>query len=307
MSKIHYFYKITNLINNHFYYGIHSTNNINDGYMGSGSRLHRAYKKYGIENFQKEILKYFDTREELAQYEAKIVNEELIADPNCYNIQGGGEKWNTINTVSCIDENGNRIRVYKDDFYKNGYKTATSDKPNVTKGKAKYVNTKGKLIVVPKKDDDFYIKKLGYTRQVTTKNKVLSKDDNGNYYMIDKNDERYLNGEVKNFWINRHHKDETKQKMHETFKQINHQQGEKNSQYGTCWIHNEEKAIKIKKEQLEEYISNGWIKGRKEKDNKQYKRIYVHNNEKNIKTSEKYVQDYLDQGYIFGYKTIKGT
>ena len=163
MSKIHYFYKITNLINNHFYYGIHSTNNINDGYMGSGSRLHRAYKKYGIENFQKKILKYFDTREELAQYEAKIVNEELIADPNCYNIQGGGEKWNTINTVSCIDENGNRIRVYKDDFYKNGYKTATSDKPNVTKGKAKYVNTKGKLIVVPKKDDDFYIKKFDLT------------------------------------------------------------------------------------------------------------------------------------------------
>ena len=65
-KKYNYFYKITNNINNHFYYGIHSTDNLNDGYMGSGSRLHAAYKKYGIENLSKDILKYFDTREECA-------------------------------------------------------------------------------------------------------------------------------------------------------------------------------------------------------------------------------------------------
>ena len=62
--KYHYFYKITNNINGHFYYGVHNTNNINDGYMGSGTRLHYAYKKYGIENFSKEILKYFESRNE---------------------------------------------------------------------------------------------------------------------------------------------------------------------------------------------------------------------------------------------------
>ena len=58
-SKYHYFYKITNLLNNHFYYGVHSTDNLEDGYMGSGKRLHYAYKKYGMENFNKEILKFF--------------------------------------------------------------------------------------------------------------------------------------------------------------------------------------------------------------------------------------------------------
>jgi hypothetical protein len=44
-----------------------------------------------------------------------------------------------------------------------------------------------------------------------------------------------------------------------------HQQGEKNSQYGTCWIHNDKKSISIKKEDLEKYLAEGWIKGRKMK------------------------------------------
>ena len=64
----HYFYKIINKLNNHYYYGIHSTDNLNDGYMGSGRNLRRAINKYGIENFEKEIIKFFDTREECAKY-----------------------------------------------------------------------------------------------------------------------------------------------------------------------------------------------------------------------------------------------
>ena len=49
-----------------------------------------------------------------------------------------------------------------------------------------------------------------------------------------------------------------------TYKLINHQQGEKNSQYGTCWIyHSVLGNRKCKKEELEEYIKTGWVKGRK--------------------------------------------
>ena len=41
-KQYHYFYKIENIINGFYYYGIHSTNNLNDGYMGSGRKLKRA-------------------------------------------------------------------------------------------------------------------------------------------------------------------------------------------------------------------------------------------------------------------------
>jgi hypothetical protein len=86
-----YFYKITNLINEKFYYGVHSTNNLNDGYMGSGKYLKRAKDKYGVENFKKEILKYFNSKEEMFEYEKQIVTEALVNDRNCYNIMVGGK------------------------------------------------------------------------------------------------------------------------------------------------------------------------------------------------------------------------
>lgn len=88
--KFNYFYKITNNLNGHFYYSVHTTTNLNDHYMGSGKALHQAYKKYGKENFTKEIIKYFDTYDEALKYEAYIVNEDMIKNKMCYNLVIGG-------------------------------------------------------------------------------------------------------------------------------------------------------------------------------------------------------------------------
>lgn len=91
-KKYHYFYKITNLINRKYYYGIHSTDNLEDAYKGSGIRLNEAYNKYGVDNFKKEILKYFNTREEASRYEKEIVTEEEVKSNDCYNLTTGGDK-----------------------------------------------------------------------------------------------------------------------------------------------------------------------------------------------------------------------
>lgn len=86
----HYFYKITNLINSKYYYGVHSTSNLDDGYMGSGTLIRKVIDKYGTDNLQKEILKFFNTSEEMFNYEKEFITEEVINDPKCYNLVGGG-------------------------------------------------------------------------------------------------------------------------------------------------------------------------------------------------------------------------
>ena len=78
VKKFNYLYKITNNINNKFYYGIHSTNKLNDNYMGSGKRLHEAYNKYGVNNFTKEIICFKSTRQEINDLEREIVDINLI-------------------------------------------------------------------------------------------------------------------------------------------------------------------------------------------------------------------------------------
>jgi hypothetical protein len=48
-----------------------------------------------------------------------------------------------------------------------------------------------------------------------------------------------------------------------TYQKIGHSQGEKNSQFGTCWIYNDQGNRKIKKEEIDIYLAQGYIKGRK--------------------------------------------
>ena len=89
-KKIHYLYKILCNVTQRYYIGIHSTSNIDDGYMGSGRRLKASIRKYGVDNFTKEILLFFDTREELVEAEKKAITEDMVTDSNCMNLMGGG-------------------------------------------------------------------------------------------------------------------------------------------------------------------------------------------------------------------------
>lgn len=65
------------------------TNDINDGYLGSGVALKRALKKYGEENFTREILEFTDSREALSELEKKYVTLKEVEDKMCYNMMTG--------------------------------------------------------------------------------------------------------------------------------------------------------------------------------------------------------------------------
>jgi len=90
-KKYHFIYKTICILNGKYYIGMHSSNNIDDGYLGSGKRLRYSIRKYGEENHKREILKFFNSRKELIAKEKEIVNLNEIAKEECMNIMVGGE------------------------------------------------------------------------------------------------------------------------------------------------------------------------------------------------------------------------
>jgi hypothetical protein len=103
-------YKITNLINGKIYVGAHKTTNLNDDYLGSGKYLLAAQKKYGLQNFKKEILHIFDNPSDMYEKEKEIVNEEFISLDSNYNIRlGGYGGWDFINS----DEEKRKLKNQK--------------------------------------------------------------------------------------------------------------------------------------------------------------------------------------------------
>ena len=108
--KYHYIYKITCLKNNRYYIGMHSTDNLEDGYMGGGKRIKNSVKKHGKDAHKKEILEFFESRELLRQREIELVNEELLNDPMCINLNKGGDggwlkEWSTKGAISANEKN----------------------------------------------------------------------------------------------------------------------------------------------------------------------------------------------------------
>jgi len=85
----HIIYKTTCLITGRWYIGMHSTDDLNDGYIGSGQRLWKSIKKYGKEQHHCEILEHLPDRRSLSDRE-KVLVEEAKKDIRCMNLRQGG-------------------------------------------------------------------------------------------------------------------------------------------------------------------------------------------------------------------------
>lgn len=96
--KYYYTYKIILLkgsLAGKYYYGQHITNNLKDGYAGSGTILKDYYKKYrAVEGvtYTKEILKFYNDTDELNKAEEILIGDLWKTDSNCLNRCPGGHR-----------------------------------------------------------------------------------------------------------------------------------------------------------------------------------------------------------------------
>lgn len=196
-------YKITNKIDGKIYIGKHQTQNLNDGYMGSGKNLKRAIAKHGIENFTKEILFHAASEDEMNSKEAEIVTEEFCARDDTYNLCPGGQGgWGYVNTLGAESKKlGGKARAASIDM-----------------GSLGSIGGKNRILNNPNINAELY---ANHGKVPSTKGLKFS--------------------------------EETKLKMSES------NSGKNNSQFGTMWITNGSKSIKIRKDSP---MPEGWRKGR---------------------------------------------
>lgn len=200
-------YQITNKINGKIYIGKHQTTDIEDGYMGSGKILRRAQEKYGIENFEKQILHVYETEEEMNLREKQLVTEEFCMLESTYNLCEGGKGG-----FGYINSSGIR----------NGFESRTDDpktRTAILESAQRGRETQRKLW---SDRGDWYNKN---SKRISDQVKAYIQE-NGHW------------------WVGKTHTEETKQKI--AAANAISQSGSKNSQFGSIWITNGTENKKIK-------------------------------------------------------------
>ena len=96
----HVLYRTTCLTTGRYYIGLHSTDNIDDRYIGSGKFLKYSIGKYGRKGHRRDVIELCHDRDTLCHREKEEVALHLD-DPMCMNLcEGGGYDEATIAAIS---------------------------------------------------------------------------------------------------------------------------------------------------------------------------------------------------------------
>jgi group I intron endonuclease len=91
-----FIYKVTNNITGKVYVGKREIPDDWSSYYGSGKIIKHSLKKYGKENFTKEIIEECKTKQELNERERYWIKKLNTLQPNGYNISDGGDWGDTF-------------------------------------------------------------------------------------------------------------------------------------------------------------------------------------------------------------------
>ncbi len=182
---------------------MHSTDNLDDGYLGSGHALWKSIRKYGKENFKREIIKFCKNRQELVEKEKEIVNLNEIIKKECMNlVLGGGKVKNYCPTEeiqhrrSSAGGKATSLRFKNDEEFKQKHSKVLSDRTK--EGFVNGVYKNFKYDWTGKKHSEATKQKISKTRK-----------------------ERGCGIGEKNSMFGKKHSEETKKKISESMKKLN--------------------------------------------------------------------------------------
>lgn len=104
VRKYNFVYETTNKVTGKKYIGVRCTDSLTDGYIGNGIKSNyipkrsrnapfsKAVLKYGYQNFERKILKFFNTYSEALKFEGEIVTLAIVKSHLYYNVALGGVK-----------------------------------------------------------------------------------------------------------------------------------------------------------------------------------------------------------------------
>lgn len=182
-----YIYKTTNLINGKIYVGLHRKSEFDNNYIGSGTILKQAIRKYGVDNFTCEVIEWCETSDELSEREIYWIDKLNCLDSEVgYNLhEGGGQppifigenhpNWGKKRSQETIEKIKETKRLNP-----NSLKGITrTDEENITNRKAQphkkevvvakndnlivfdTINQASKYIGIPRRSLSYYLNKYG--------------------------------------------------------------------------------------------------------------------------------------------------
>lgn len=275
---IAHLYRIDNIITGDYYIGKHNgqdqrlSETNNRLYWGSGKRIKRQIKKYGVHNFTYTIL-CIGKSDYIFDIEKRLVTPELIQDEKCLNLDTGGEgsHFHCDETRRKIKENTGP-KVITEEQRKQISESLKLHYENNPETKERQVNSRLKTILTEEHrskrsniskeiwDRPGYKEKMSEVHQgqsAWNKGKKLSKEQTekmtewAREYWKDK----------PGFMTGKTHSEDTKNKLKKSWE--NRKKEGKGLTTGYTAINNKVQNKFVKPEMLDEYLNNGWEKGLK--------------------------------------------
>ena len=320
-----YIYKTTNLVNGKIYIGKKESPVFDVNYWGSGKYFKQAFKKYGAQNFSREILEWADTLEDLNRKEQKWIALYHLPDLKIgYNISAGGDGGNTWLTYSDsqkLERNNKRNQTLSHN------KTSSKGKIVVNNQEinrlilpeelSRYLNEgwqKGS-IYKGRKPSKETLEKLS----ISHKGKISGTKGKIRIYNLVTNKVKYINKSDLSFYLNQ--KDwekggvKGKKASPETIYKLKISHKGQKAEKGRISIHKDRKEKHVLPSDYNEYINKGWIKGRLPRTEKhrlnlskankgQISRfkgmVYINNGKNEKRVNRTALQEYLLENWVVG-------